>query len=437
MDKPTHLAKYINWQKEAKKVHLKQFEWNQKMDEIEPKGKEVAFGTGINTVRSHWILNRLSFSVSDDKKYTRLYTCETKGKGYNKKTEYTIYYSYKNEEKDDREKGIGKAGCVLVEDLLKEQENVSLRVAFGIVQKEYQIIRHCAVAAAPLIYVVPRWTKNKFLHGYKADISSAYPYNCCGTLPDWHTVEVIPGRQEPTEEYPFVFWSDGHSAEYGVYDTREFIKNKWFLASNDEDNDKLAAFKVQNGVLCSYCCKPSKYRLDAVMDEIYARKEAPGEDRQKWKDLFVAFIGKFFEETPYEEAFQLPHIATVCHGRQIKQMLDIAAELEKEGNFVISFATDSIIWCGKKSKTTTPRAQKKLGSFVSEMEDCPFAFAGVGVYAMISADGKIGIIKHQGQIDKKYKDVRTLDDFLRVADEIQEYNIYSRKKRRFIKTWRI
>lgn len=434
MEKDIHDARYIYWQKEAKALRLHQAEWNIMMDELEAKGKEMDLGVGKNTIRSHWMKNRLSYSISEDKKYTRIYVCSTKGKGYDRKTEYNIFFTYRNEDKDEKEQGLGIAGCRLVDKDFKELYGVSLRVGFGVVEKDYDDIRHCAVAAAPLIYVVPKWMDRVYSHGYKADISSAYPDCLRGLLPDWHTVEKKPGRVEPNEEYPFIFWNDGHSAEYQGYDTREFVKNKWFLATNDKGNNKLVAFKSKEP-LVSYCCKASKYKLTETMEYIYRKKEMPGEDRQKWKDLFVAFIGKFFEETPYSD-YKHPHLATVCHGRQIKKMLDITAALEAEGNIPISFATDSIIWCGKGSKTTTNKEDKVLGSFVSEFEDADFAFAGVGVYAM-SKDNIIGIIKHQGQLENKYKEVKTLEEFLQVAVEVQEYRIYNKRTRRYITTWRI
>ena len=436
MEKYIHNARYINWHKEAKAERLKQAEWNKKMDELEAKGKEMPLGNGKNTIRSSWNMNKLTFSVSNDKKYSRIYVSETKGSGYGKQTEYKIYFTYKHEDKEDKEQGMGIKGCQMVDTLLKQKEKVSLRVAFGAVEKSYDAIRHCAVATAPLIYVVPHWMDDIYNHGYKADISSAYPDCLRGPLPDWHTATLIPGREEPTAEYPFVFWSDGHSAEWQGYDTRDFIKNKWFLATNDETKDKTAPFRQNDGSpLCSYCCKASKYSLDDVMIEIYNAKEKPGENRQRWKDLFVAFIGKFFEEEPYSD-YKMPHLATVCHGRQIKKMLGIAETLEKEGNIPISFATDSIIWCGKASKTTVPASEKTLGSFVSEFEDADFAFAGVGLYAM-SKQGKIGIIKHQGQLADKYKQIKSLKEFLDVAPELQEYNRYDPKKRRYITSWRM
>lgn len=462
MKQEIHDAKYINWRKEANLAFLTQSEWNEKMDWIEARGKEIELGVGHNTIRSYWHSSEWSFSVYDDKRTSALYISHTKGKGFNKVREYQRFITYKHEDKNERVAANvdlstpGKDGVELVQSLFNGRTKKSLRVAFGYISKldDYLAIRKCAVAAPPMIWVNPLWVGEEFHHGYKADISSAYPFNCCGNLPDWHTVEVIPGRQEPSEEYPFVYWNDGHHAEWNRYDTREFVKNKYFLATNDKDKNKLDAFK-QEGILVSYCCKAATDQMTEEMYELYSRKEnaATTEDKNYWKNLFVSFIGKFFED-PFREfdaaskkmkksnkpratQYPMPHIAATCHGRQIKQMLDIIKVLEKEGNEPISFATDSIIWCGKRSKTTTVKDFKVLGSFVSEFEDVDFAFGGTGLYAL-AKDGKIGLIKHMGKIGDKYKAAKSLKEFLDICanDKLQEYIGYDKNTRRYIKKWR-
>ena len=189
--------------------------------------------------------------------------------------------------------------------------------------------------------------------------------------------------------------------------------------------------------MISYCCKASKYELTNTMTELYSRKENNTENKEYWKRLLVSFIGKTFENRN-DASFPMPHLGAVCHGRQIKKMLDIAAALEAEGNMVISFATDSIIWCGKKSKTTVPAEFKTLGSFVSEFEDAEFAFGGVGLYALKKGN-TIGLIKHQGRLEDNFKGVKTLRQFLDVCDEkkLVEYVGYDKKTHKFIPKWRI
>lgn len=440
-EKEWHNYRYINWRKECEFKTISQKEWNEKIDSLlAEKAKEIELGNRQNTVRAAWNKTPWSFSVSETEKVVKMYVAHRKQPGV---IDYKGYMAFKKEDKNDylEKKGKdnpGEQAMKIIKELFEKENGLSLRKAFGYITNKdtYQTLRHNAVAAPPLIYVEPRWVGKIYKNGYKADISSAYPDCLRGRLPDWHTVEIIPGRQEPTDEFPFVFWSDGHHAELGRYDTRDFIKNKWFLATNDNEKNKLDNFK-QNGMIISYCCKSSKYTLTNAMLELYSRKENDKANKDHWKKMLVAFIGKMFEN--YDNpSYPLPHLAAVCHGRQIKKMLDIAATLEAEGNLLVSFATDSIIWCGKKSKTTIPAEFKTLGSFVSEFEDADFAFGGVGLYAL-KKDGKIGLIKHQGRIDTNFKGITTLQQFLAVCEEKKqtEYTGYDKKTHKFITKWRI
>lgn len=444
-EKDLHDLRYINWRKESDFRTISQHEWNLIIDNLAAdRATEIEIGKRQNTVRSAWDKADWSFSVSETEKVVKMYVSHLKNRGRrNQEMECFGYMAFKKEEKNNtfektHKDNYGTIGMNMTDEIFKAETGLSLRRAFGyIVSNEtYNTIRYCAVAAPPLIYVEPRWVGGIYKHGYKADISSAYPDCLRGKLPDWHTVEIIPGRQEPTEEYPFVFWNDGHHAELGVYDTREFINNKWFLATNDSKKNKLNNFK-NKGILVSYCCKASKYELTNTMMELYSRKENDIANKEYWKKLLVSFIGKTFENRN-DASYPMPHLGAVCHGRQIKKMLDIAATLEAEGNMIISFATDSIIWCGKKSSTAVPREQKTLGSFVSEFEDAEFAFGGVGLYALKKGN-TIGLIKHQGRLEDNFKGIKTLKQFLDVCAEkkLVEYVGYDKKTHKFIPKWRI
>lgn len=450
-DKEFHDMRYINWRKENEFGIITQKEWNEKIDAFQKnKAKEIIFGERKNTVRAEWIKSDLTYCVNNMERITMMCVLETENAGkYNQKSKLYKYMTYKNEEKNERvektENGSadlttpGADGINAVSKFFEEETGLTLRRAFGYIKekKDYEIIRHCAVAAPPLIYVDPFFVGRIGKHAYKADISSAYPAHLRGSLPDWHTVEVIPGRQEPNEEYPFVYWNDGHHAEFGVYDTREFVKNKWFLATNDRKKNKLDNFRKVD-MIVSYCCKESKYTLDGAMMDLYQKKESSkGNEKEYWKTLLVSFIGITFMKTDNPK-YPLPHLAATCHGRQIKEMLDIAKSIEDEGNTLISFATDSIIWCGRPSKTTTKKENKVLGSFVSEFEDADFAFGGTGLYAL-AQNGQIGIIKHQGKAGAKYKQVKSLDEFLKVCNEekLSERMLYNPKTKKYEKQWRM
>lgn len=447
-DKELHDLRYINWRRDGDFSMLTQHGWNEQIDFLKSKGAiEVPYGQRQNTKKGAWARAEWTYSISKHPKVVKMYVSHIVNRGRrNQTTEYFGYMTFLKEDKNEyfaesHQENPGKQAMGIISDMFKERNGLSLRKAFGYLTKEetYSAIRKCAVAAGPLIYVVPHWVGKVYYHGYKADISSAYPDTLRGRLPDWHTVDIIPGRQEPTEEYPFVFWSDGHHAEYQSYDTREFIKNKWFLATNNPDNDKLARFGNTTGkdYVVSYCCKASEYTLTAEMEELYRLKETDLENKDHWKKMLVAFIGKTIENHKNPE-YPMPHLGAVCYGRQIKKMLELTAQLEKEGNIPVSFAVDSIIWCGKKSKTAVAAKNKKLGSFVSEFEDAEFAFGGTGLYAM-AKNGKIGIIKHQGKVGGAFKKVKSLTEFLMVCDDEnnkEEIMVYNSKSQKFIKTWR-
>lgn len=104
----------------------------------------------------------------------------------------------------------------------------------------------------------------------------------------------------------------------------------------------------------------------------------------------------------------------------------------------MSFATDSIMWCGKASSLTVKKEKKELGSFVSEFEDASFAFGGVGLYAL-EKNGEIGIIRHQGKSSGKFKQVHSLAEFLKACEneKLAEVMRYNKNTKKYEKTWRM
>ena len=258
---------------------------------------------------------------------------------------------------------------------------------------EYKAIKQCVPAA--INYCAKGRIDKITTSVYKADVSSAYPAACCGSIPTLHGCKTLKGRIAPTEEYPFAFYTKSHHlAIYNELDTRKFKNNMFYPQySKPADptswtpNDKIKAEDDE-----TILCKDSGISLKSIFDELYnGRKE-----HEEYKFIMNAFIGRCqLNSNPI-----MSHLSAVVLARTVKAMLDRCKILQSEGSVPIFISTDSIAWYGKPS--TCASFEKYLGSFTYEAYDSKFFLRGLKAYQYIDINGKVsGVCGHISKTDPR------------------------------------
>lgn len=258
---------------------------------------------------------------------------------------------------------------------------------------EYKAIKKCVPAA---INYCLKGRINKITDStYKADVSSAYPTACCGSIPTLHGCKRVSGRVEPTAEYPFAFYIKSHHlAIYNELDTRKFKGNIYYPQySNQADNNSwMPNDKIKIKDDETILCKDSGISLKSIFEELYnGRKE-----HEEFKFIMNAFIGRCqLNSNPI-----MSHLSAVVLARTVKAMLDRCSKLSAEGSVPIFISTDSIAWYGKPSECAS--FDKYLGSFTYEAYDSKFFLRGLKAYQYIDLKGKVaGVCGHISKTDPR------------------------------------
>lgn len=246
---------------------------------------------------------------------------------------------------------------------------------FGGALEHAKLIKRCV--CPPVCYPANEGTAQKYDKVYKADVSSAYPYEGSKSLPTLKDAKVVNGKVEPTEEYPFAFYVKGGGlkiwGEFATWDWYRFADK--FYTPWEKGH---FVVKEEQTILC----KKAEYDLRQVFETMYGlRKEKP-----EYKSFMNLFIGYCHRNN--NPAFS--HIAAVVLARCVNRILTLAEELENRGNQVILIATDAVAWTGKAEDDLYTRPEdKQLGSLVIEYEDIEACIKGSKCYQLKNKEGKI------------------------------------------------
>lgn len=229
-------------------------------------------------------------------------------------------------------------------------------------------IRRCIPRPVNYGYAVPRILSNV----YKADISSAYAFEGSKSLPTLIDYKRVAGREDPSPEYPFVFYLRSHHiAIYNELDTREFLEfDDWYdtremYSSTDKE--------------ISICCRCAEDNLKSVFTHYYDGRTTHPEYKQ-YMNLFVGYCYRM--ERP-----EYSHISAVILARSAMRILKYAAEIQKRSNLVRLIATDSVLWVGQPVDFTTDK--KYFGAFVQEYSDIQAVVMGAKKYQLLTSDNEV------------------------------------------------
>lgn len=270
---------------------------------------------------------------------------------------------------DWKEQVGGSKACKHINEMLEEEYGVSLYKAFGKVDpKVFDCFQSSAIIETQV---------GIFDNCTKGDFSSAYPFQATKPLPDSKKVMRFSGQVEPTEEFPFAFYTKSHHrAVYGEADTRKLIhhplyrnyltnkgKNGWIDETVKPEDDETILFGV------------SDYSLANAMRKMYNLRK----DDATAKSIMVCMIG-YMRSVRYNKYCYQGHLSSVIYLRHIQAMCDKFDEIIANGGIPIMFATDSIVWKGKNKKIAVK--DKEFGVFHLEYENVSIAIRGTGMYGI-------------------------------------------------------
>lgn len=261
-----------------------------------------------------------------------------------------------------------------VEDLFQKTKKTSttLYKAFS-GQKyinEYKLVKKCV--PKQIGYITPYADKTVVKNCFKADVSSAFPSQMTKDLPTFHDCICSNGILEPTEDYPFAFYTkSGHIKIYNELDTHD-MKNDFYTFYNEVYNDSIKAEEEY-----TILCRKSEYSLKEEFEYMYSQRKT--DINQKM--YMNACIGFFHRNGDP----RLSLLAAVVIARNNNEMLNRVKQLEEENNGILYIATDCIIWRGNESTVATD--EKYLGSFTYEGRNGKFYGVMVGAYQFLSDEG--------------------------------------------------
>lgn len=266
-------------------------------------------------------------------------------------------------------------------------------------RKEYTLIKQCV--PVQIQYMNDEYY-GKIVEGvYKADVSSAFPHQIRGSLPTLHGCITVGGKAEPTEEYPFAFYTKSrHIKTYDGYDSKElgsrFFRDYYNCDDTIDDEEEVT-------ILCKKMSDKYHNALVKAFEDCYDHRK----DDAFNKIIMNATIGFFQLNSNPKLSFISAIVILRCNIDMIRR----CRQLEKEGNEILFIATDSIAWKGKESPVAID--EKYLGSFTYEGKDIKFLGYSSKAYQWLGNDGKCttkyaGVKKEEsaklGFGELKYKD---------------------------------
>lgn len=277
----------------------------------------------------------------------------------------------------------------------------------------------------PISFAKEKYVGQILSNVYKADISSAYPGAASLTLPDAHTFKIIPQRVEPSEEYPFCFYSNGHIAIYNELDSRKWPMMDYGIYAHSQEK-RIKARSIDFTI----CMKASKYSLRPIFERAYKFKQenfGDSEKRKYYKDLMNKTIGCFesedFYSTTHNYQHYAAHLAAVIKARVVNKILSTCYEIRHAGGSVLSIYTDCIIW--KDAGTMGISYKETLGEFHLEAEN-EYCTIGRGARYALQREGEssVYIFKCSGyskeklaQWGKPLTTLKNISEFLLHAKE--------------------
>lgn len=365
---------YIHWKTDAKRIVLDN-------DQMKAKLKEVMSTRTVaktNTKVSDYI-NEDTYKANIYGDWAELYMCE--------KGRFVIYCNNVRDNKKNTKEKIFRADRMFQQKFM-EFNGCGLEKAFGFMGKT---LKRCIPKQ---FYYVDKSICDKTLLMSSIDASSQYASGCLGRLPDAHTAILLKGRHAPTEEYPFAFYASGHCAEYGVFDTHDWLSHKlWSHLFRLNKSEPWPYRPLKDEEEETFLMKASKYTMDSTWRYFYNIKQSYEKDSQEYleaKQVILEVMGQWHRKDKdqkrimtYEDggSFQLAHIVAIAIGRGNQKILNKIDEIGLD--LVVHVCVDGIIYIGSE---VFGQQEVDLGVFCQEFTGVPTCIRDINVYMAKNKD---------------------------------------------------
>lgn len=239
---------------------------------------------------------------------------------------------------------------------------------------EYTLIKGCV--PVQIQYMNPGYKGKIVDQVYKADVSSAFPTQIVRDLPTLHRSKRVRGRAEPSEQYPFAFYTKSHHIKtLDGYDSHEM--NSWYYREYYKCDDNVKD-EDEETILCPKMSEKYHTALAKAFEDCYNHRK----DDAFNKFIMNATIGYFQRNNNPALSFISAIVILRCNIDMIRR----CSQLEEEGNTVLFIATDSIAWKGKLSPIAID--DKFLGSFTYEGKNIKFLGYSCKAYQWLNNKGE-------------------------------------------------
>lgn len=366
------MQRYIDWEtvRYLNQELIDPLEMSKKILEIKADPMWV-LNENSKTKYSDWhIENKKVYRVNENKKYIYLSVCDNTIPDEEFKYKVWVCHKFKTKETIEEAKKLGIKGFQCRSEILKSfkkhNDGMSMVKAFGTTSSdEFRYL-----VPKPVYYLSPN-KRNYFTNiedGQYIDVSSMYPACACGKLPTTKGMIRLNGRVEPTEDYPFAFYlKSHHCAEYGVFDTHEYLnlRKEYYMWQCFTDKPRKAIYNhIEDDDEITVLMPASEYEMTDVFEEIYAKKCAGDPLSKAIANKGIGALHRAPNERKHEVLRDYYHLAAIILGRANAKMHAMVHKIEyDEGYEVLSCIVDSIIYRGEKNFGIN---EKVLGAFYNE-----------------------------------------------------------------------
>ena len=356
--------KYIYWQKESQFIKCSHEDLKKKIDELDAEGRK-----------------RIKASCkASDYFFYNTYSVEVKGNYFQIKfctpeNNFVYATNWFDETKNDRDFK-GTDAIMLFETKFEELNKTTLRKAYGCVPEEFK-------RNIPKQFVYTNIQKKIYLSISSIDGVSQYPSGLCGILPDAHDAVVLDGEFQPTEEYPFAFYSNGHLAIFNELDTRTWKESPLARCLFRQPNEEWATLDEKPKY--TTLMKKAAVSMAETWQFFFERRKVD----KDCKLVMNATIG-FFHTKKYRTR-KFAHLAAVTIARGNDKLLKLAEKIGIEK--IIQICVDGIIYEGAE---VLGGNEKKLGLFFQEITDCIMRIDALNRYVILNDKNEVVKYCHQG-----------------------------------------
>lgn len=427
------MLKSIDWMNRISYPVRDRVEWNDLIDWYKSHGIRV---TRSKTDIQYWLADN---SWNADKDQYGNFTLYVSNSTLHPGRDSFFKYTYHSEKEISINKPSGVQALKNLDALFLSRTGISRFRAFGSVEREdFRGFQY-----TPIIWSDSVFMGRTLHHFYKADISAAYPYQACKTLPDSHKSKRLPGRVPPDSEYKFAFYIKSNQlAIYDEFDTIEFydhVLNHLFIDFDKfqrvqkatykrEYNDRFHFVDVPEGEEITILMKEARYTFDKEYSYLYVKRK----EEERAKQICNISIGCMSSPKYKVNSVHQRHITSVIYARHMVRMMRLYDRIRELGGVVVSVVTDSIAWITKKTPIKVGERKKELGAFFLEYEDTDAYYKSHGVYAIKENDGHVKTW-HQGYnlSEETLRSIKKVSDIDRITKSQIQIK-YDERKNKFI-----